>query len=818
MTHHDPMTHLIHRAAEEAVPDDFDLWPTIQTRLRPRRAPLSALRWTGSLTLAVAAALAVIVFAGLLLRSPDPDSDSGYMAAQTGQSTPTLPPTDTLPPVTASPIPDGASNPTALPPTAPPIPGEEMIVVTRVPGDWPTQEYDPGMVLPPGENIDPGIVVPPPGYDNITGTPFIIYPTPLMEVVTATPIPAAGDANSAIAFDADDFNDGRFQTTNSLSPLRPETDRYWIESIPQADFDAAAGGWAVVMATGGFFVPELVVSPRDDAGWSGRYATNTGALLLPASALDQAEITVTSSHAIRRDRLNADERPLSMSGSYQLWIVPAESVIPVNGTPQALTLPLARMRVLSLDGYEGQPVRLTLTVQNDSGTLLPDLALSLPGGRTLALFNPGQARQIALDFVPEADEQRLLLHPLDTSCAADSPANMCWQGERADIELSVALMPLAGDPSMPVPAQPTLPPGSDPRTPTPIAPPSPVASELMVITATPIAPSTPVADEMRVITATPSIPPTPVAALEPYEHVVQPGDDCVSVAYQYGHSDPAVLRVIVELNDLPEDCTLPEPGTTILIPRPTATAIPPGADRLSTPTPIPTLPPTTTLPEGTVAMTLAPSAYSVGVGPLEAETRVDLYASLLLVQLDDENGDPPVPLLGSLGAPLPEGAEPQVITQRIIENAWVVHVEEGGIVTLAVTPQDAVTLQWVLDAQVPLRLERAGRSRSTRITFSMSRADFYAQGLNLDDVVYIQFPVELEMENGTHTASYLISDALITGTGLISGAYQGRPATPGPNEPQLIEVEVAVSGQDADRLQTALDQGRKITVTTTARD
>ena len=74
------------------------------------------------------------------------------------------------------------------------------------------------------------------------------------------------------------------------------------------------------------------------------------------------------------------------------------------------------------------------------------------------------------------------------------------------------------------------------------------------------------------------------------------------------------------------------------------------------------------------------------------------------------------------------------------------------------------------------------------------------------------------MENGTHTTSYVISDALITGTGLISGAYRGRPATPGPNEPQLIEVEVAVSGQDADRLQTALDQGRKITVTTTARD
>jgi len=223
------------------------------------------------------------------------------------------------------------------------------------------------------------------------------------------------------------------------------------------------------------------------------------------------------------------------------------------------------------------------------------------------------------------------------------------------------------------------------------------------------------------------------------------------------------------------------------------------------------------LPEGTVAVTLDPLYYGVSPGALEAE-RVDVFASYLVIHTPDDEGTLQPRLLAGLTGPLSQDDQPELISQHIIRNAQIVSMGRDGSITLAVTPQEAETLRWLLNARIAVRLERAGRSRSTRITFSMSRADFYAQGLNLDDVVYIQFPVELEMENGTHTTSYVISDALITGTGLISGAYRGRPATPGPNEPQLIEVEVAVSGQDADRLQTALDQGRKITVTTTARD
>src|SRR5690606_6536649 len=97
-----------------------------------------------------------------------------------------------------------------------------------------------------------------------------------------------------------------------------------------------------------------------------------------------------------------------------------------------------------LDGYAGQSVRLTLTIRSEPGDARSDLALSLPGGRILALFNPAQTRQLALDFVPEADDQRLLLHALDMSCAADSPAEACLPAVYDGIMLTVSLTPLDG--------------------------------------------------------------------------------------------------------------------------------------------------------------------------------------------------------------------------------------------------------------------------------------------------------------------------------------------------------------------------------------
>jgi hypothetical protein len=75
---------------------------------------------------------------------------------------------------------------------------------------------------------------------------------------------------------------------------------------------------------------------------------------------------------------------------------------------------------------------------------------------------------------------------------------------------------------------------------------------------------------------------TPTETPGPYEHVIQSGDTCLNIAYQYGHLVPDVKTEIERLNNMRDCSILPGPGSTILIPRPTATQTPVGADLTQT--------------------------------------------------------------------------------------------------------------------------------------------------------------------------------------------------------------------------------------------
>jgi hypothetical protein len=54
--------------------------------------------------------------------------------------------------------------------------------------------------------------------------------------------------------------------------------------------------------------------------------------------------------------------------------------------------------------------------------------------------------------------------------------------------------------------------------------------------------------------------------------VVQPGDNCFDIAYQYGHLHPDVIGLIQTLNNI--QCSSLRPGSTILVPRPSPTVTP----------------------------------------------------------------------------------------------------------------------------------------------------------------------------------------------------------------------------------------------------
>ena len=117
---------------------------------------------------------------------------------------------------------------------------------------------------------------------------------------------------------------------------------------------------------------------------------------------------------------------------------------------------------------------------------------------------------------------------------------------------------------------------------------------------------------------------TPTETPGPYEHVIQAGDTCLGIAYEYGHIHPDVKRAIEALNGMADCSFLPGPGATILIPRPTPTATPVGADMTQTAVAT-SAPPRATL---SVAASFAVQPYSVGEGDTLSSIAIAFDSSL----------------------------------------------------------------------------------------------------------------------------------------------------------------------------------------------
>ena len=121
------------------------------------------------------------------------------------------------------------------------------------------------------------------------------------------------------------------------------------------------------------------------------------------------------------------------------------------------------------------------------------------------------------------------------------------------------------------------------------------------------------------------------------------------------------------------------------------------------PQPIPAL----NVPDGMVVMTL-PNNLTGVLGPaLEAGQAVDVYATVLFTDAGD--GEFQVPL--GMNTPGPD-VTPGLNTQRVIEAAPVLLVTNAGI-SLAVSPQDATTLTWLIEARMPFTLIPAAEAAAT---------------------------------------------------------------------------------------------------------
>lgn len=109
------ITQLVHRAAEQAAPDNLDLWPAVAARLRPHTARV-ARRRRGLLPLAAALAILVVALAALILNA-NSGSDPVHVASLGRNLTPTVSPeprvtpADTLAAFQSTPTPDVESVP-----------------------------------------------------------------------------------------------------------------------------------------------------------------------------------------------------------------------------------------------------------------------------------------------------------------------------------------------------------------------------------------------------------------------------------------------------------------------------------------------------------------------------------------------------------------------------------------------------------------------------------------------------------------------------------------------------------------------------------
>lgn len=120
-----------------------------------------------------------------------------------------------------------------------------------------------------------------------------------------------------------------------------------------------------------------------------------------------------------------------------------------------------------------------------------------------------------------------------------------------------------------------------PATPTPIEPtladtPSVTPTTSPTANLTPPSPTFPPTPTETLIPTDrpPTITPFPTDTPGPYEHVIQQGDDCISIVYQYGHLSLDVLQEFYRLNNFQNNqCALPGAGGRVFVPRPTSAPI-----------------------------------------------------------------------------------------------------------------------------------------------------------------------------------------------------------------------------------------------------
>ncbi len=109
------------------------------------------------------------------------------------------------------------------------------------------------------------------------------------------------------------------------------------------------------------------------------------------------------------------------------------------------------------------------------------------------------------------------------------------------------------------------------------------------------------------------------------------------------------------------------------------------------------------LPEGTIAVSLPLDAVAAAESGLQVGAVVDVQAGMLFVDVDEQFQAGEVILADQITA----GQTPQFVMQVIAQGVQVIEIG-AGMITLAAAPQDAIVLQWAVEAKLPLTVSLSG--------------------------------------------------------------------------------------------------------------
>jgi hypothetical protein len=238
----------------------------------------------------------------------------------------------------------------------------------------------------------------------------------------------------------DNFVNNVFEQAGELTWQQPRDD-FALEQFP-GEAIVEANGWAVVQAIGDYYVPSLEVGLADDSSQTSSYRSHEGAILFNLVDNENPPTDPIWYNSSLPYNFIVDGNITNLQGNYKLRVWPVTD--PIDLATESGTFGLRRNEAKAIR-FDAQTFNtLVIDVVNNPYTPAPDIAVLMPGGQTLTVFNPHETNHLSINLLGtvETGDQYLLFVAQDI-CHPNMDLDQCKnQRKNSEIELHVYASPL----------------------------------------------------------------------------------------------------------------------------------------------------------------------------------------------------------------------------------------------------------------------------------------------------------------------------------------------------------------------------------------